>query len=557
MKTPLIMVSLLALLAPIGCGKKSDVLSSSASVAAADLTTGSPLDKPFRLKGGAEIDVDRLFEILPLYLRPTYEKAEFDSRLGATVVTNLKFGDIAASKGFTAKRAEFYGVNLEEIESLQAAKSAPLDAPIELVLQKLRLFNIASVEISESAAKTTIGGVEVDSLRIRRGGIPKSSPSSGLAAFFNSFDVAGVYFRDVRMIGGDADKSDTGAAFDFAAPDLRFIGLGGGKLNAILARDLDYLIRQSPDAIAAAGRGLGPAGDILVNGPLRNFIAPENQRTKLKTLEWRDISFAGLMKYGLKGEKPPLNNRNLINLGAIHMADAETFIGDKRLSIVPETDISAMEFTWLAPSKIRAVTRGGQFDFTAYVPDTEKEAIEALKSRKLDKVKGDSDFAFDWNADKGWAVLSTGFDSAGFADFDLDVSLDGLELAKIEAGRAAGAAQPVADLARLKSFSLVIKDEQLLDAFYALSALQTGGTAKDMRSATPAMMRFGKLELERDNPRIAGFVDAVAEFLEDGGTLEIRAAPETPVPLEALAAAAAGGPDAMAAAINLAVTRKK
>ncbi len=557
MKTQFVLLSLLVAFAPSGCGKKSEVPSSSVSAAAANPAAASPLDKPYRLKGGAEVDIDRLFEILPLYLRPTYEKANFDSKLGATVVTNLKFGDVAASKGFTARRAEFYGVDLEKIESLQAAKDAPLDAPLELVLQKLRLFDVASAEPDDTAAKTTIGGVEIDTLRIRRGGIPKSSPSSGLAAFFNSFDVAGVYFREVRTVSGDAASSDTGAAFDFTAPDLRFIGVGGGKLNALLARDLDYLIRQSPDAIAAAGRGLGPAGDILVNGPLRNFIAPENQRTKLKTLEWRDISFAGLMAYGLKGERPPLNDRNLINLGSIHVTDAETFIGDKRLSVVPETDISALEFTWLAPSKIRAVTRGGQFDFTAYVPDTEKEAIDALKSRKLDKVKADSDFAFDWDADKGGAVLSTGFDSAGFADFDLDLSLDGLELAKIEAGRAAGAAQPVADLARLKSFSLAIKDEQLLDAFYALSALQTGGTAKDMRAATPAMMRFGKLELERENPRMAGYVDAVAQFLEDGGTLEISAAPETPVPLGALGAAAVGGPDAMAAAINLTVTRKK
>jgi hypothetical protein len=660
MKIQLAILSLLVALGPMGCGKKSDVPSSPASVAAANPDAASPLDKPYRLKGGAEVDVDRLFEILPLYLRPTYEKAVFDKKLGATVVTNLKFGDVAASKGFTARRAEFYGVNLDKIESLQASTDAPVDAPLELVLAKLRLFDVASIGAGHNSEETTIGGVEIDSLRIRRGGIPKSSPSSGLAAFFNSFDVAGVYFKDIRATGGDIGTTDTGAAFDITAPDVRFVGLGGGKLKSLLARDLDYLIRQSPDAIAAAGRGLGPAGDILVNGPLRNFIAPENQRTKLKTLEWKDISFAGLMAYGLKGERPPLNARNLINLGTLRLTDAETFIGDKRLSIVPETVVSAMEFTWLAPSKIRAVTRGGQFDFTAYLNEYERvasdgdalqacqkaikdagavstpksvpnsargsefyfawptdsfsvydgnraqipasascvgslktcqissitlngadilessarfdckkrslsgpskeqyeKAITILKSRNLDKVKGDSDLAFDWNADRGDAVLSTGFESTGFADFDFDLAVEGLELAKIEAGRAAGAAQPVADLARLRSFSVVIKDEELLDAFYALSALQTGGTAKDMRAATPAMMRFGKLELQRDNPRMAGYVDALADFLEDGGTLEISAAPETPVPFNALGAAASGGPDAMAAAINLTVTRKK
>ncbi|MFZ5617420.1 MAG: hypothetical protein ACOZAA_08900, partial [Pseudomonadota bacterium] len=378
-----------------------------------------------------------------------------------------------------------------------------------------------------------------------------------LAEFFNAFNVAGVYFKDIEANGADAATPGAGAAFEFSGADLRLVGLGGGRLKALLARDLDYLVRQSPDGIAAASRGLGPAGDILVNGPLRSLIVPENQRTKLKTLEWRDISFAGLMAYGLKGEWPPVSARNLINLGTLRITDAETFIGNKRFSLVPETTISAMEFAWLAPSKLRAVTRGGVYDFTAYVDDAEREAIAELESRKLDRVRGDSDFAYDWNADKGGAVLSAGFDSTGLADVDLDLSLKGLELKKIEAARAAGAAQPVADLALLESFSLTIADEQLLDAFYALSALESGGSAKDIRAATPAMMRLGKIELEEDAPRLAGYVDAAAEFLEDGGTLEIRAEPETPVPLKTIGASVAGGPDAIADAIDLTVTRKE
>lgn len=553
----LIVLAILAAIAIAGCAKKSVAPSSATSLAAADIDAASPLDKPFRLKGGEKLDVDRLFGLLPLYLRPTYDTAAFDPKTGATVVANLKFGDVAAAKGFTAKRAEFYGVDLEKIERLEAAKDAPLDAPLSPVLSKLRLFDVENVKVDETATRVSIGAIEIDSLRIRDGGIPKRSPASGLASFVNAFDIAGIYFKEVRLSGGEAENSGAAAAFDFDAGDLRFVGIGGGKLTALVARDLDYLIRQSPAAIASASRGLGPLADVLVNGPLRNFIAPENQRTRVKTLEWRDISFAGLLHYGLLGEKPPITARDLINLGTARLIDAETFVGDKRLSVVPQTDISAMEFSFLAPSKIRAVTRGGIYDFTAYVPDDEKQAIGVLKARKLDAVKGDSDFAYDWNPDKGAAVASAGFDSAGFADFDFDLALEGLELKKIEAARAGGAPRPAADMARLKSFSVVIADEEMLGAFYELSALQTGGTAKDVRAATPAMMRLGKLELERDNPRLASYVDAIADFLEDGGTLDIRAAPETPVPMSAIGVAEQGGPDAMAAAVNLTVTRKK
>ena len=550
-------LSIFAALALFGCGGKNGAPKSAASVAAADIEAASPLDKTYRLKGGEKLDIDRLFALLPLYLRPTYEKASFDPKSGATVISGLEFGDVSAGTGFTAKRAEFYGVDISKIEKLSVDAGAPLDAPMELVLAKLRLFDIASAATDSASGAVSIGAVEIDSLRIRLGGIPKSFPGSGLAAFFNAFDVAGVYFKNVRTNSGAADRAPNGAEFGFEAADLRLVGVGGGRLTSLLGRDLDYLVRPSPEAIDAASRSLGPMASVLVNGPLRNFLAPENQRTKVKTIEWRDVSFAGLMAYGLKGERPPISNRALIDLGTVRATDIETFIGNKRFSTVPEAIFSAIEFAWLAPSKIRAVTRGGSYDFTAYLPEDEKAAIDVLKAHSLDRVKGDSDFAYDWNPDRGGAALAANFDSAGFADFNLALALEGLELKQIEAARLAGATQPVAELAKLKSFSLTIADEEMLNAFYALSALQTGGDAKDVRAATPALMRLGKLELKQENPRMASYVDAVADFLEDGGTLEIRAEPQAPAPLEAISAAAIGGPDAIAAAVNLTVVRKK
>jgi len=547
-------LALVAAFAFGACAKKSDAPRTSTSMEAADVNAASPLDRPYRIKNADALDIDRLFEIAPLYLRPTYEKASFDAKKGATIVTGLKFG---GKEGFVAERAEFYGVDLDAIERIEAGEGGALNAPMETVLRKLRLFDVKSVDIDDETGAVTIGAVEIDALRIRQGGLPKETSASGVAALFNAFDVAGVYFKDFNAEGDDPGKSKSGASFAFDAKDLRFVGIGGGRLDALIARDFSYLIEQSSSAVAAAGKGLGPAGDLLVNGPLRNFIAPEKQRVRAKSLEWKNVSFAGLMEYGLKGEKPPVSARNLINLGTAHIVDAQSFYGDKRISIVPETDISAMEFEWLAPSKIRAVARGGLYDFTGYLPDEEEEAIEALKSRGLDRVKAESDFAYDWNADSGDAAFSAGFNSSGFADLNVDAAFEGLELARIEAARAAGGRNPAAELARLKSFSFIVDDDQMLDAFYALSALQTGGEAKDVRAATPALMRLAKLELKRSNPHVASYIDAVADFLEYGGTLEVKAVPETPVPLSAIGAASAGGPDAMAAAVNLTVTRKK
>lgn len=547
-------LAIAAAFAIASCGQKSDAPRSSTSMEASDVDAASPLDRPYRVKGAEALDIERLFEILPLYLRPTYGAVSFDRKKGATLVSDLKFG---GESGFTAKRAEFYGVDMEAIERIEAGGDGALDAPMETVLLKLRLFDAASFSDKEAEGETTIGAIEVDMLRIRRGGLPKESPASGVAALFNAFDVAGVYFKDVDFRTADKERSASGVAAAFNAKDLRLVGIGGGRLDAIIARDFGYRVTQSSSAIAAAGKGLGPAGDLLVNGPLRNFIAPENQRVRAKSLEWKNISFAGLMEYGLKGEKPPISARNLIDLGSAHIADAETFYGDKRVSLTPQTDISAMEFEWLYPSKIRVVSRGGLYDFTGYIPDEEADAIKALKTRGLDRVKAESDLAYDWGADSGAAVFSAGFNSSGFADLNIDAAFEGLDLARMETARAADERNPVGELARLKRFSFILDDDEMLDAFYALSALQTGGEAKDIRAATPALMRLTQLELKRSNPRIASYVDALADFLEDGGTLEVKAEPETSVPLSAIGAAAAGGPDAMAAAVNLSVTQRK
>lgn len=262
------------------------------------------------------------------------------------------------------------------------------------------------------------------------------------------------------------------------------------------------------------------------------------------------------MKWGLKGQRPPNSERALFDHGTARFVDVETLAGDKPFSAISDTTISAMEFAWLAPLKIRALTPGRLYDFTANVRNDEDEAIATLKEGKLDKVRGDSDFAYDWNPDKGVAVASASSDSTGFADSISTVASKDLISKIIEAGRAVGAPRPAVDHALLKYFSMVVADEEMFAAIYELSALQTGGEVKDVRAATPAMMRLGKSELKQQDPRIASYIDATAEFLEDSGVLEVEALPEVSVPLGATNTAAAGGPEAVAEAVNLTVTQR-
>jgi len=314
---------------------------------------------------------------------------------------------------------------------------------------------------------------------------------------------------------------------------------------------------QTEKSRAAMRTAMGPQGSMFFDGPLQGFFAPDEQRVTIKTFEWRDIDFSGLLAWGLKGEEPPMTAENLINLGAVKMTDAETFIGEKRASIMKEATISAMDFTWLAPSNIRADTKGAVYDFTAYMPETEEAAAKILKDYGLDNVKGDGYAEWRWDNDKGGAKLDYVVETAGLADFSLGLGLSGLKLKDMAAAREAGEDNVFLAQGAFDHFALKITDEKALDAIFALSALQMGGAGEDLRQSVPAMVRLSGMQAAQMNPRISGYVDAVAEFIAKGGTIEITAKPATPVPFTGLQSTGMTAPQTLPDVLDLKVTHKE
>ena len=109
---------------------------------------------------------------------------------------------------------------------------------------------------------------------------------------------------------------------------------------------------------AALLNAAGPQASLFLSGPLSGLFAPESQQIKAATFEWRDIDFSNLLAWGLKDEEPPMTETDLIDLGTLKLTDMETFVGEKRANAIAEATVSAMEFTWLIPSKFRAFTKG-------------------------------------------------------------------------------------------------------------------------------------------------------------------------------------------------------
>lgn len=544
-----------AAFALVACGDKDaggDAPKSEISAKAAKASSASPLDADFRLKGGEEVDIDALLALMPDDANPTYDSVEFDKKLGATVVSNLRFADGPGDDAIVVRRAEFYGVDLDAIARIDDATDAAADAPFETVFEKVRFLDISAEGIDEDEGSMTIGGIEFDKLAIRQGGPEGDGQGDEAARFFNAVSLAGLYFKDVSV----SIKEGEGADISITAPDLRVVGLGGGKLGAIIANDLDYEVSQSAESLANLSQAFGPQGAMLMNGPLKQLLALENQRTTVAALAWRDIDFSGLLDWGLKGETPPMTARDLIDLGTMKATSMETFIEGRQLMAVDEATISAAEFTWLVPSKIRTDTKGAVYDFTAYASETDEAVLDVLKRHGLDHVKGDGYAEWKWNPDSGVGALEYIVNADGAANFSMGLGLSGLKLDEASEAMANGEDNPLAALAAFNNFSLKLEDKHALDAIFDLSALQMGGSGEDLRQSAPAMIRISGMQAAQLNQRVSGYVDAVADFVATGGTLEISAKPSEPVAFSDLESGAIT-PQTLPDVLDLKVTHTK
>lgn len=545
-----------AALALISCGKKdnaADGPKSESSQLAANADAGSPLDANFTLKDGEPVEIDALLSLAPEGKRPTYDSVSFDDKIGATVVQNLRFADADDGEGVVVRRAEFYGVDMDAIERVRGAVDAGPDAPFETIFQKVRLIDVASEghEGVDESAKLTIAGVEFDKLEIRQGGVHAAGKKG--ARFFNAVNLAGLYFKDLKL---DAETPDA-PSVSMSAPDLRFVGMGGGRLGAIIANDLGYNVMHSPESLATMRESMGPQGAMFLTGPLAGFIAPESQRVTVEAMEWRNIDFSGLLAWAVKGEKPPTTERDLMDLGTMKAVKMESFVNGKLAATVAEATISAAEFTWLAPSNIRVDSKGAVYDFTAYVPPTEEAAIKVLKDHGLDKVKGDGSASWVWNDKSGAADFSYVANMDKLLNLNASMGFSNLKLAEISAAMEEGDGDAVLANGAFKAFSLKIKDEKALDAVFSLAALQMGGTGEDLRMSVPAMIRLSGAQAAQMNPRISGYVNALADFVAKGGSLEIAAAPAEPVAFTALQATGMTAPQTLPDVIDLKVTHKE
>ena len=559
MTTKSIFFAGVAALALVGCGgektaSNTDAPVTKTSAKAVSVTAKSPLDTPFSFKGGEALDVDALVAMLPEEARPTFASSEFDSKIGATIVTDLQFTDPEDGTAITIDRTELYGFDVDALKSVTDGEPA-IDAPFETLFEKVRFFGVKP-DGEGDEADVSIGGIEIDKLRVRKGGFDEDAADENPAHFFNAFELGGFYLKDLVVDATDSEGEDA-AKVAVNVPDVRLVGLGGGKLSALILNGLSYELAQSEASVKAMTGLLGEQGDLLMNSPLRGFLAPGSQKVSMESFAWNGLDFAGLMDYGLKNEDVPLTVKNAYSLGSFEIKNVESYVDGQLAYKSDRSVMTAEETAWLIPTKLRSESFGDVYNFTAYIPEGEDDLMKIVTDNGLEKVKASSNLSWDWDPKKGGAALKTAFETTGFADFDINFDMSGLEMEKLAAAIEADDEAAIEQMVKFNGLNIKIADEKLLDTVFSIAGLQMGSSGSDLRQSAPAMVRLSGAQFAQMNPRFSDYVDAVADFIADGGSLTISAEPEAPVALSAISQAGETGPQNLPNVLNLNVSHKK
>ncbi|MEO1015107.1 MAG: hypothetical protein AAFX08_07960 [Pseudomonadota bacterium] len=551
---------------------------------AASPSAPSPLDEPFRLRNAETVDVDRLLAIFPETLRPTYAAAVFDEDLGAMVLTDVTVPAVKAKAegainydvefaGLKADRVELFGADPEAIEAVIAGESS-IEAPMRRVLTKARFYGVRGPEMEGAAKKedvdATIAAIEIAGLSAREGGLPPAPPKrelrgstyratkaadqdgAGLARLLHAFSADGLYMKDAALVA--RDKTDAGEPlFETRLPDVRFVGVEGGRLQAMIINDFSSVTRSQRVELDTAAGLLSGVTEAL-EGPFRNVIAPDLRKVTIARIEWKDVDASGFMPFALTGETPPTTARDLMDFGAIAVRGSQTHVNGALFSSIPLSEVTAIEFDWVAPSRIRARAEDVFYDFTALFGPEEEEAREFLTSLSLNGVEGDTEFSYDWDAKDGVARLMGGSAAPGFAASEFDLELVDMKLDDLDPAAAAQGFDGLIDAASLARLDAKLVDETALDAIFGVIGIEGGFGGKNARATLTTLLGFVRMQAGFGNPQVGEYVDALVDFIDDGGTLTVTARPDTPAPLSALEGL--DGAEA-AARLNLQVTHEK
>ncbi len=542
-------------------------------IVASAASNASPLDAPFRLKNAEAVDVGALMTALDLDETVTIGASSFDSELGATILTDVA---VAGEDATTIGRVEIYGLDTDAVEALNAGET--FDQPKE-VFRKLRFFDIESsyaldtaLEMADMDANAdasapqkgtvTIAAMELDGLSLQGQGPDspdeEASPEDQrkfFAAAAQSMAFGGMAMKGLNYaMEGNEGEGEMGLTV--TADDVRAGAYKDGRFAGLYMRDMDYSFTRSEEAVAEQLAALGPQAGMIMNTPLKSLMFPETQAGTVREFSWDGFSMEGLLSHLEKGEEPPLNAKGLLSVGELEILDQTVMVNGKLAATVKRSAMDPIQFHHFMPKQIKFVSEGAVTDLTAYVDDTQEEIRSVLEKNGLQSVEGSSKMVYTYDPKSGGIDITSSGKGDGLYAMDFDLKVTDFDYESLASSQVDEAGKEAAlQNLKINNVTLRLDDDKMLDTIFAVVGVANDQDPAQLRSQAMGLLALGALQGAQISPRISQYATALSSFVGEGGTLEVKVAPDAPVTLGELAEGSEGQPAAMLDLLNLTVER--
>jgi hypothetical protein len=557
------------------------------------LTAADLLSTPYALPSGRAFDVEAFFAALPDWLSVTYANASFDSAIGAMVVDDLIF-ELAAAPGYRL-RADHATIWDADVEAMANVFNGAADlTQMSHLFDRLAFENVYSEGLQWDGGAQSLGlsidKLVMDGVAARSFALaPKDSAADGaifirtVAAIANSYAYDGVAYSNFSFQMNDnqgnsasygvdqifARGYDAGRVDYYSGSGLRTKSSGAG--NGLLTE-----VSQ----VFAGGEDDNPQDKILqpnvreqMREVLKNPVAVlaslnggMSTEHDIQFFEVRDMDVRGALSWLARWELPPITETELLDFGASTIIGDKQSLDGKLFYQGGRIDVAAFDFYWLIPSSFNYSETGSRMDIAALfdamgetVPEGADElakVYDAVAALGLEQISFDAMLDWAWDGETGDAALQTDTDVVDFVRMGYGARLGGPSLARWDALVRSDQMETAIQEMSLGGFNFSITDYQMLDRVFAYAAQQSGSAPEDLRLAAPAMMRLSGAQVAQMNPRIPGYIDAIVNFIESGGTLSVNIDPAEPIPFIELQSLSQS-PQTLPDVLNLTVTHSE
>ncbi|MDJ0919645.1 MAG: hypothetical protein QNI84_00845 [Henriciella sp.] len=303
------------------------------------------------------------------------------------------------------------------------------------------------------------------------------------------------------------------------------------------------------------------------------------QETTYAMAKSADIRLNKVLGFLARGEIPNMDERDLLSLGRGSATDFAFKLNGADTFAVREIRLDVDQFEWLIPSDLAISFDGGVIHISeltsfakgmmegfaetaeesmspseaselAMVLEGMDKGLELLPDYGLDKLTLNGAFTAKWNADQGPADFAYTLEGDGFGSGQLDL---GLTFPVYETLRAASQSEDperaletaFEDAFAIRSGSYFERDlggyDKILGFVNAIGAeypdqgwgaMVSNMEPAQMRAYGATLVRMGRASAEQEFPPAAEWLDAIAAYVETGGSIEFAMRPTAPVTAE-------------------------